>query len=49
MNQIDKMASWSNEINLIGEMRSALSHLNKTEKKSLRKSSTTLKRQPIKV
>ena len=37
MNQIDKMAVWSNEINLIGEMRSALSHLNKTEKKIAQK------------
>ncbi len=28
-----KISSWPNEMNLIGEMRSALSHLNKTEKK----------------
>ena len=33
MNQMKKKAAWSNEINLIDEMRSALSHLNKTEKK----------------
>jgi RpiR family carbohydrate utilization transcriptional regulator len=33
MNQMNKMDAWPNEINLIGEMRSALSHLNKTEKK----------------
>lgn len=30
---MNKMAAGSNEINLIGEMRSAFSHLNKTEKK----------------
>jgi RpiR family carbohydrate utilization transcriptional regulator len=33
MNQMNKLTAWSSEINLIGEMRSALSHLNKTEKK----------------
>ena len=33
MNQMNKMAAWSGEINLIEEMRSALSDLNKTEKK----------------
>lgn len=33
MNQINKRTLWSGDRNLIREMRSALSHLNKTEKK----------------
>lgn len=33
MSQTNKVAAWSSELNLICEMRSALSHLNKTEKK----------------
>ena len=36
MNQMEGMTLWSKQNNLIGEMRSALTHLNKTEKKIAR-------------
>ena len=49
MNQMNKMAAWSGEINLIEEMRSALSDLNKTEKKSPRIFLLIPRRQPRKV
>ena len=49
MSQTNKVAAWSSELNLICEMRSALSHLNKTEKKSLKIFLLILRRQPKKV